>query len=236
MAKTQGVMIALILLGIILAGCVQPENIENSAEPQTPINETQTTPNNTDDTEQNDFVEPPAETLFESPLNQYALSLEDLNSGYFEVEESSGDVQEEDAFESETDRKKALENGWQESYQALFQREVSESVLLEAFVIKHELVRYGNTEGAKNSFSAWEQTVKDSDGFTVLSASKKGEESIAYRFEIAGEEEGQIFSYATVSFRTKNLIHTVLVGGMYGGNFTIDDALAYVDVAVNKLE
>ncbi|MFH1239853.1 MAG: hypothetical protein V1672_01430 [Candidatus Diapherotrites archaeon] len=236
MNRTQGMIVALIFLGIILAGCTQPENVEKPAEPQTPINEPQTITNETGDVKETDFIETPAEILFESPVDSYALSLEDLKSGYFEVEESSGYATEEEAFESESDKEKAIENGWLEAYQILFQREISANVLLEDIVVKHELVLYDSTEGAKNSFADWEQTINDAEGFTVLSAPTKGDESIAYRFEIDGEVEGDVFTYATVSFRTKNLIHTVLVGGIYGGNFTIDDALEYADVVIDKLE
>ena len=236
MNRTQGMIVALIFLGIILAGCNNPENVEKPSEPQTSNSEPQVIVNGTGDAKENDFVETPAETLFESPVENYALSLEDLESGYFEVEESSGYVKDENAFESETDKEKALENGWLESYQVLFQRETSANVLLEDLVVKHELILYDSIEGAKNSFADWERTIKESEGFTVLSAPTKGEKSIAYRFEINGETEDEVFSYATVSFRTKNLIHTVLVGGMYGGNFTIDNALAYADILVDKLK
>jgi len=236
MKMTNGLIVALFFLGILLAGCTQPENTENPAIPQDSAIEPPVVAPETDDVKENNFVEMPTEILFESPVENYALLLEDLKPGYFEVKESSGFVKEEDAFESEGDKEKAIENGWLESYQVLFQKEVSANVLLEDLVVKHELVLYASSEGAKNGFADWKQTVKDAEGFTVLSAPKKGDESIAYRFEILGETEGEVFSYSTVSFRTKNIIHTVLVGGMYSGNFTIDNALAYTDIAISKLE
>ncbi|MFH1391692.1 MAG: hypothetical protein ABIH20_05255 [Candidatus Diapherotrites archaeon] len=236
MKMTNGLIVALVFLGILLVGCAQPENTENPVAPQDSGIEPQVVAPEKDDVKENDFVEMPVETLFESPIENYALSLEDLKPGYFEAEELSGSIKEEDAFESEGDKEKAIENGWLESYQVLFQKEVSANVLLEDLVVKHELVLYASSEGAKNGFADWKQTIKDAEGFTVLSAPKKGEESIAYRFEIVGETEGEVFSYSTVSFRTKNIIHTVLVGGIYGGNFTIDNALAYADIVVSNLE
>lgn len=236
MKWTHGLIVVLVFLGVLLAGCTQPESTGNQATPQDSGGEPQAAAQEKDDVKENDFVETPAETLFESPIENYALSLGDLESGYFEVEESSGYVKEEDVFESEDEKEKAIERGWLESYQVLFQREESASVLLEDLVVKHELGLYDNIEGAQDIFANWKQTVKDTEGFTVLSAPKKGEESIAYRFELEGETEEEFFAYSTVSFRTKNIIHTVLVGGVYGGNVTIDDALTYADIVVGKLE
>ena len=236
MKRAYGLILALVFLSVLLAGCTQPESFGNQAAPQDSGSEPQAATQEKNDVDEKDFVETPAETLFESPIENYALSLEDLKPGYFEVEESSGYIKEENAFESEDEKEKAIERGWLESYQVLFQREVSANVLLEDIVVKHELTLYDSSEGTQDSFADWKQIVEDTEGFTVLSAPKKGEESIAYRFELEGETEEEVFAYSTVSFRTKNIIHTVLVGGMYGGNITIDNALAYADIVLDKLE
>ena len=236
MKKTYGLIVALVFLGILLAGCTQSEITKVPATPQDSNIGPQAPAQENDNVKENDFVETPTENLFESPIENYALSLEDLKPGYFEAEEFSGYIKEEDAFESEDEKEKAIERGWLESYQVLFQREVSANVLLEDIIVKHELTLYDSIEGAQDDFADWKQTVKDTEGFTVLSAPKKGEESIAYRFELEGEIEGEFFTYSPVSFRTKNIIHTVLVGGMYGSNVKIDNAIAYADIVLGKFE
>ncbi len=239
MNKTSCLITAFVFLGILLAGCAEQENSESAIVSQDSENENlQTAVNeNPGNIKETDFVDTtPAETLLESPAENYALSLDDLESGYFEVKESTGYLKEEDAFESEEKKNKAIELGWTELYQVLFQREESASVLLEDLVVKHEVSLYNSSEGAKEAFADWKQTIKNSDGFTILSAPTKGTESIAYRFELDGETEGEVYAYSTISFRTNNIIHTILVGGMYGGNVTIDDALHYADIVIKNLE
>lgn len=219
----------LVFLGVFLAGCAQPVNNALNETPETPPQ------NNQNLEKEKTFVDiEPKETLLKSPAENYALALDDLEAGYLNSEEFTRYVEAADAFTTEEAREKAIERGWLESYQIMFQKEASASVLLDALIVKHELILYDNIEGAEEAFAEWKNEIENNEVFSILSAPKKGEESIAYRFEI--ENEDGIFAYSTISFRTKNLIHTVLVGGVSGGNVTIDDTLPYADAIIGKLE
>ena len=171
------------------------------------------------------------EQLLNKPLEEYALTLEDVGAGFEEYPDSKKYLTLAD-FNIESEFYSSLvTNGFQQGYSSGFYRG-TDPLDSASSEISHLLYKLSTIEGAISLFAAIksnnEKTAQEEEGIDVLSLPFKGDEIIAAQFELPSG--AKIYS---ISFRTKNIYHGILIVDTM--NIFSDQTLSdYVDKVVEK--